>query len=191
MGYFKNPEETAKTIDSEGYLHSGDNGIVTKDGILYITGRKKELIITAGGENIPPVLIENELRAALPFLSSVMVVGDMKKFLTCLVALREEAPGSEKLDPSAASYLADHGVPITKVKEGQGNEKLGKLIMEGLKEANKKAISWAQYVQDFHLMPEEFSVDNGTLTPTLKLKRKEALKKYNADIEKMYIKASL
>ncbi len=153
-------------------MHSGDNGKVTKEGILFITGRAKELIITAGGENIPPILIENEIRAALPFISSVMLIGDMKKFLTCLVALKEDPPLSGQIDKVSQQYLADRGCNITKVEEGRNNEKLRKIIMEGLKKANEKAISKAQYVQEFYLMPEEFTIDNGLLTPTLKLKRK-------------------
>jgi long-chain-fatty-acid--CoA ligase ACSBG len=179
MGYYKNPEETQKTIDRDGYLHSGDNGKL-KDGVLFITGRAKELIITAGGENIPPILIENEIRAALPFVSSVMLVGDMRRFLTCLVALREEPPLSGVLDKPSQEYLANRGCPVTKVAEGRDNEKLRKIIMDGLKKANEKAISRAQHVQDFYLMPEEFTIENGLLTPTLKLKRKEVSKKYSA-----------
>jgi long-chain-fatty-acid--CoA ligase ACSBG len=88
MGYFKNAEDTSKTIDSQGFLHSGDVGKLTKEGVLFITGRVKELIITAGGENIPPILIENEIKKALPCLSNVMVVGDFRKYLTCLISLK-------------------------------------------------------------------------------------------------------
>lgn len=88
MGYYKNAEETMKSIDNDGFLHSGDMGKLTAEGILFITGRVKELIITAGGENIPPILIENEIKNILPFISNVMAVGDMKKFLTCLISLK-------------------------------------------------------------------------------------------------------
>ena len=75
MGYYKNPEETNKTIDEDGFLHSGDMGRINEEGVLFITGRVKELIITAGGENIPPLLIEQEILAHIPFISQVMVVG--------------------------------------------------------------------------------------------------------------------
>ena len=111
------------------------------------------MIITAGGENIPPILIENEIRAALPFIASVMLIGDMKKFLTCLVTLKEDPPQSGLIDKVSQQFLADRGCNITKVEEGIYNERLRKIITEGLKKANEKAISKAQYVQDFCIMP--------------------------------------
>jgi len=94
MGYLKQPDETCKTIDSEGFLASGDLGRVSQDGYLFITGRAKELIITAGGENIPPVLIENEIKKALPCVVNVMVVGEQKPYLNCLISLLEDPPHS-------------------------------------------------------------------------------------------------
>lgn len=97
MGYYKNPKESAGTIDENGYLHSGDLGYLNKKGVLFITGRAKELIVTSGGENIPPLVIENEIKEVLPFVSNVMVVGDKKKFLTCLIAVKEEPVGSGKI----------------------------------------------------------------------------------------------
>jgi long-chain-fatty-acid--CoA ligase ACSBG len=191
MGYFKNPEESAKTLDAEGFLHSGDNGKLTADGVLFITGRAKELIITAGGENVPPVLIENEIKSALPFLANAMVVGDMKKFLTVLLTLREDPPNSGTLDKVTLNYLADRGCKAKTVTEARSDEKLKKIISEGLKKANEKAISRAQHIQDFIVLGEDFTVENGLLTPTLKLKRKEVLKKYHDDVEKLYLKPHL
>lgn len=129
MGYFKNSIETAKTIDSQGYLHSGDIGRITEKGVLFITGRAKELIITAGGENVPPILIENEIKAALPFISSVMLVGDMRKYLICLLGIREDPPNSGDIDKISQELLASQGCPIKKVKEGQNNLQLRKIIM--------------------------------------------------------------
>ena len=120
-----------------------------------------------------------------------MVVGDMRKFLTCLFTLKEDVPGSGKLDLSAVNYLADRGCKATTVAEGMKDEKLRKLLAEGLKKANEKAISRAQHVQDFVILPEDFSVDNGTLTPTMKLKRKEVLKRYAGLIEGLYTKPAL
>ena len=120
-----------------------------------------------------------------------MVVGDMRKFLTCVFTLKEDTPGSGKLDLSAVNYLKDRGCTATTVAEGLKDEKIRKLLAEGLKKANEKAISRAQHVQDFVILPEDFSVDNGTLTPTMKLKRKEVLKKYAVEIDKLYTKPSL
>jgi long-chain-fatty-acid--CoA ligase ACSBG len=97
MGYFRNPDESQLVIDDNGYLHSGDMGKINQDNVLFITGRVKELIITSGGENIPPLLIENEIKAAMPFISNVMVVGDQRNYLTCLITIKEDPPGSGKL----------------------------------------------------------------------------------------------
>jgi long-subunit acyl-CoA synthetase (AMP-forming) len=120
-----------------------------------------------------------------------MVVGDMRKFLTCLFTLKEDAPGSGKLDASVTSYLQDRGCNAKTVQEAIKDEKVRKILAEGLKKANEKAISRAQHVQDFVILPEDFSVDNGTLTPTLKLKRKEVVKKYHVEIEQLYTKPAL
>jgi long-chain-fatty-acid--CoA ligase ACSBG len=97
MGYFKNAGETDKAVDVDGFLHSGDMGRLDKNGVLFITGRAKELIITAGGENIPPLLIEQEIMATLPFASQVMAIGERRKYLTCLISIKESAPGSGQL----------------------------------------------------------------------------------------------
>ena len=91
MGYYKNEESTAKTISKTGFVMSGDEGKIGSNGCLYITGRLKELIITAGGENIPPVLIENEITTALPIVSQAVVIGDKRKFLTVLLCLKSKS----------------------------------------------------------------------------------------------------
>lgn len=101
MGYFKNEEATRTTIDERGFLHSGDVGRLDKQGNLTITGRIKELIITAGGENVAPVLIENLLKENLPFLSNAVVIGEKRKYLTVLVTLKF-LPAGEKLSNELA-----------------------------------------------------------------------------------------
>lgn len=92
MGYFKNEEETRSSIDSKGFVHSGDVGKIDAEGNLTITGRIKELIITAGGENVAPVLIENHINTALPIFSTVVVVGDKKKYLGVLLCFKLKSP---------------------------------------------------------------------------------------------------
>lgn len=90
MGYYKNEKATRETIDELGYLHSGDLGKLEENGNLSITGRLKELIITAGGENVAPVLIENEIKEELKFIANAVVVGDQRKFLAVLLTLKHE-----------------------------------------------------------------------------------------------------
>lgn len=88
MGYFKNEDETKKTIDRKGFVHSGDVGAYNKNGSIAITGRIKQLLITAGGENVAPVLIENVINTVLPIFSHAVVIGDKRNYLTCLLCLR-------------------------------------------------------------------------------------------------------
>ena len=88
MGYLKNETETRKTIDSNGFMHSGDLGYFDENGFLYISGRLKELIVTAGGENVAPLLIEDKLKELCPILSSVMVVGEGQKYIAALFTIK-------------------------------------------------------------------------------------------------------
>ena len=120
-----------------------------------------------------------------------MLVGDQRPYLTCVLSLLEDPPMSGNIEKGAAAFLAGKQCAIKTTKEASSHTNFRKVIMEGLKEANLKAISRAQMVQNFHLMAEDFSVDNGTLTPSLKLKRKEAHKKYSGEIEQMYATAKL
>lgn len=189
MGYFKSPEETAKTIDVDGFLHSGDVGRIDSNGVLFITGRVKELLITAAGENIPPVLIENVIKETIPLLSNVMLIGDNRRFLTALVTLKAEPDG--RLMQSFLSEYQKIGTTAKTALEAKSCPLVYKYIEEGFKRANDKAISRAQRVQTFAILGEDFTVENGLLTPTLKLKRKEVLGRYPDIIEGFYKEAKL
>jgi len=197
MGYMHNDKATAETIDDDGWLHSGDVGKVDAEGFLYITGRIKELIITAGGENIPPVLIEDEIKKELPdVLANVMAVGDRKKFLSAVFTLKlannpnaaqGEYPFSNELAPEAIKALTKAGIEgVTTLEQARASEAVLKYLQTGLDRANKRAISNAQKIQKFFVAPQDFSIEGNELTPTLKLKRRIVVEKYKDDIEKMY-----
>ncbi|OWZ05815.1 hypothetical protein PHMEG_00022020 [Phytophthora megakarya] len=191
MGYLHDAEMTKKTLDEDGWLYSGDIGELDADGYLSITGRIKELIITSGGENIPPVLIENEIKAELPALSNVMVIGEKRKFLTFLCSLRVEADTNtgaptDKLDAVSLSVAKEIGSDATTVKDAQTCDKFQKYISDGMTRANSRAASRAQHVQKFFIIPHDFSVEGEELTATMKVKRSVVEEKYSEDIEKMY-----
>ena len=199
-----NPEDTAKTIDDKGFLHSGDVAefdsddhpqIPSPSGFMRITGRIKELIITAGGENIPPVLIENEMKAAMPAISNVVVIGDKRKFLTMLVSLKVEvnADGepTDKLAGDALFVGKQIESPATLYSQAKEDEKWKNYIQEGIKVANKKTTSQAQIVQKFVFLPTDFAEKSGELTPTLKLKRNVVNEKYQDLINSLYGSDSL
>lgn len=148
MGYYKNEQATRETIDSEGFLHSGDMGTLDKNGNLSITGRLKELIITSGGENVAPVLIENQIKEELKFLSNAMVVGDAKKYLTVVLTLKHAVDKDGKLvpdqlNPDVIPILQGLGINAKTVKEVIANPALKKIIEDGIARANKNAISKA------------------------------------------------
>lgn len=178
MGYYKNQKQTRETIDSKGFVHSGDVGVVGSNNVLSITGRIKELIITAGGENVAPVLIENQINTVLPIFAQVVVIGDKRKYLGCLLTMKTKSPGV--LADEVVNYIKAKGSAATTVKQAIVCPALKKIIHEGIEAANTKAISNAQKVQRFSILPNEFSIESGEFTPTLKLKRKIINQKYEA-----------
>jgi len=201
MGYMHSPTETATTIDDEGYLHSGDcaefdehnqRDVPSPSGFMKITGRIKELLITAGGENVPPVLIENEVKAVMPLaVSNVMVIGDRRKYLACLISLKvvmdlESATPTDTLAADALFVGKEIGSTATLYSEAVNDPLWIEYINNGIKEANKKTASNAQNLQKWRWLPEDFSEKAGDLTPTLKLKRKVVTEKYADLIESIY-----
>lgn len=200
MGYMYMKEKTVETIDDEGWLHSGDVGKFDEDrhpdipgesGFMFITGRIKELIITAGGENIPPVLIESEFKIAMPALSNCMVIGDKRKFLTIVLTLLVEVDAdtgipTKKLAGEALSTAIAIGSTATTTTEAMVCPKFEAYFNKGMEVANSKTTSRAQRVSKWALVETDFSEPTGELTPTLKLKRTEADKIHSAVIEAMY-----
>jgi long-chain-fatty-acid--CoA ligase ACSBG len=194
------PKESADTIDSEGFLHSGDVAefddnedpkIPSPSGFMKITGRIKELIITAGGENVPPVLIENEMKAAMVALSNVMVIGDRRKFLAMLVSLKTEVDhetGFPKDQLAADSLFVGKqiGSTATTYTQAKKDPLWTEYLNKGMKVGNSKTTSNAQIVQKWAWLPVDFSEKAGELTPTLKLKRKVVADKYAELIESIY-----
>lgn len=199
MGYMYMEEKTAETIDSDGWLHSGDvatfdennaPGVPPPSGFMHITGRIKDLIITAGGENIPPTLIENEMKNAMLALSNCIVIGDRRKYLTMLISLKTviDADGNPT-DELAGDALFEGnriGATATTMSGAAKDPKWIEYFNEGMKQANKKTTSNAQIVQKWAMLPEDLSEKAGDLTPTLKIKRNIVNEKYHDLAETLY-----
>lgn len=174
-GYFKNPEATAETIDKEGWLYTGDIGEIDADGFLKITDRKKELIITSGGKNIAPQRLERILRTSR-FISQAMAYGDRKKYVTALVTLNRE-----QVEP----WAKEHGIAFNGFDELSNHPQIKALIEAEVQTKNAELASF-ESVKKVTILPQDFSIAAGELTPTLKLKRKVVTDKYRQLIEQMY-----
>ncbi|KAI5708124.1 hypothetical protein M8J77_016743 [Diaphorina citri] len=194
MGYLRLPDKTESTIDKEGWLHSGDVGKVDEDGFVQITGRIKELLITAGGENVAPVPIEHIVKSELPVLSNAFLVGDKKKFLSMLLALRTKMNADtgeplDELETDTKDWLKSLGVDnINTLSEllEKKPEAVYKATQAAIDRANLKSISNAQKIQKFEFLPADFSIPTGELGPTMKVKRPFVVKKYQSIIDKFY-----
>ncbi|XP_058231633.1 long-chain-fatty-acid--CoA ligase ACSBG2-like isoform X3 [Hemibagrus wyckioides] len=192
MGYLNMADKTSEALDEEGWLHSGDLGKHDTNNFLYITGRIKELIITAGGENIPPVPTEDLVKEELPIISNAVLVGDKKKFLSMLLTLKckvdDNGEPTDELTPLAIEFCRHHGVMASKVSEIINNKEpaIYKVIQEGIDRVNAKATSNAQKVQKWTLLSKDFSISGGELGPTMKLKRPVVSKMYKEEIDKFY-----
>ena len=186
MGYLNNVAKTQESIDEEGWLHSGDVGHIDPNtNLLSITGRIKELIITAGGENIAPVPVEDAIKSFCPAISNVMMVGDKRKYNTALITLRQ-TPDGEGFTEKLFGTSLEVNPSVTTVKEAQKDAAWTKYIDEGIAKYNKTAVSNAQRIQKWRILDTDFSVPGGELTGTQKLKRNVVTEKYAAVIESMY-----
>ena len=189
MGYLKDDAKTADAIDTEGWLHSGDVGSIDRYGLLHITGRIKELIITAGGENIAPVPCEDSIKLhSQGAVSNVVMIGDKMKYNTCLITLRQvpdlatEGGFTDELFGNSLEVS-----PASKtVTAAKADPTWTAYIQKGIDAYNKVAVSNAQKIQKFTILDADFSVPGGELTATQKLKRAVVDKKYAAVIAAMY-----
>ncbi|GAA4746797.1 long-chain fatty acid--CoA ligase [Gordonia alkaliphila] len=174
-GYWQNPDATAESL-SDGWFHTGDLGTLDQDGYLRITGRKKEIIVTAGGKNVSPAPMEDIMRAH-PLISQAMVVGDQQPFIATLITLDPEAvPGwLERNGKNAATTMREL------VKDPQLHAEL----QTAVDEANA-TVSHAEAIKKFRVLLEDFTEETGELTPTLKVKRKVVAEKFSRQIEKIY-----
>lgn len=174
MGYYKEQEKTAEVMTGD-YFHTGDIGEIDANGFLKITDRKKEMFKTSGGKYIAPQVIENQMKQSL-FIEQIMVVGESRKMPTALIQ-----PNIEYI----TQWLDNKGIKTNSLQEACKETSLLEAIQKDIDEHNEKFGAWEQ-IKRFELIPEEWSIDEGHLTPTMKLKRKVVKEKYNSIIEKMY-----
>ncbi|KAM3967532.1 long-chain-fatty-acid--CoA ligase ACSBG2 isoform 1-T1 [Aphomia sociella] len=193
MGYLNETEKTNEALDSDGWLHSGDIGRLDNHNLLYITGRIKELLITAGGENVAPVPIEQNVQAELRHIGYAVLIGDQRKFLSMIITLKakvnmETGAALDDLESEAKKWVASLGSKATTISEiyNSKDPAVHKAIEDGIKRANKQAISNAQKIQKFAILPADFSLASGELGPTLKIKRNVVYDKYKDIIEEFY-----
>ncbi len=173
MGYYKQPELTAEVMTGE-WFHTGDIGVI-EDGFIRITDRKKEMFKTSGGKYVAPQLIENELKAS-HLIEQSMVIGSGRKFPAAICILNE---------PGVKEWCSRHDIEYTSIKEMALNQQVRDRVWKDVERANSSFGKWEQ-VKKIIIDTDEFTVDNGCLTPTFKVKRKPILAKYEEQIEALY-----
>jgi len=174
-GYFKKPEATAEVFLADGWFATGDIGRIDEDGFLFITDRKKDLIVTAGGMNIAPQNIENLLKGD-PFISQVMVHGDRRPYPVALITLNPE---------ELAKFAREQGIMAGDPSVLAKHPKVVERVQRTVDQKNSELQSYAK-IKKFVILPEDFTVENGALTPTLKVKRRAVQEAHKDEIEAMY-----
>ena len=175
LGYFKQPEATHEVFGADGWFHTGDIGTIDGDGFLFITDRKKDLIVTAGGMNIAPQNIENLLKAD-PFISQVMVYGDRRPYPVALITVNSD---------ELSKFAREQGILTSEAAAIVKHPKVVERVGRTVEEKNTQLQSYAR-IKRFTVLPTDFTLDGGELTPTLKVKRKVVSQKYQDAIEELY-----
>ena len=174
MGYLNQPDKTAETV-RDGWLHTGDVGFVDNEGYLKITDRMKDIIITAGGKNITPSEIENQLKFS-PYISDAVVIGDRRKYLSCLVMIDYD---------NVAKYAQDENVPFTDFASLCRAAEINTLIQAEIEKVNRE-VARVETIKQFRLIEQQLTAEDEELTPTMKLRRKFVNEKYKTMIDGMY-----
>lgn len=174
-GYWKNEQATKEAIEPDGWFHSGDVGELDEEGYLRITGRKKEILITAGGKNVAPAVLEDRLRASA-LISQCLVVGDAQPFIAALVTIDED---------SLPAWAEAHDKPSASLADLLDDTDLTDAVQAAIDGANE-AVSRAESIREFRILPQDLTVEGGELTPTLKVKRSVVLEQYSDVVDDIY-----
>jgi long-chain acyl-CoA synthetase len=175
MGYLNQPEKSAETVDKDGWLHTGDVGTIDNEGFVKITDRMKDIIITAGGKNITPSEIENLLKFS-PYISDAVVIGDRRKFLTCLIMIDAD---------NVMKFAQDNNIPFTNYASLCRAKDVQELIWQEIERVNEN-FARVETIKSFRLIETELTAEDDELTPTMKLKRSFVNQKYKELIDDMY-----
>ena len=175
-GYFKNEDATAATIDRDGWLHTGDVGELDEHGHLTITDRKKDIIITAGGKNVSPSEIENELKVS-PYVREAIVIGDRRKYLVALIGIEPDTVGD---------WAARRGLAFTTYGDLSRKDEVRALIGDRVEEVNRD-FAQVETIKRFGLLEKELDHEDGELTATLKVKRRALEQRFERQIEELYV----
>ncbi len=179
--YYKNEDATRSVLSDDGWFRTGDIGVIDNDGFVKITDRKKDIIVTSGGKNIAPQKIENLLKAASRFISQVIVSGDRRNYLTALVVLEKD---------EVIKFAKSQNILFSEYPELLKHQKVLSLVQSVFDQVNKRLASF-ETVKRFKLLSNEFTIDSGELTPSLKVKRKFCTEKYGREIDSMYNQPAL
>jgi long-chain acyl-CoA synthetase len=174
-GYLNLPEKTAETIDQDGWLHTGDVGVMDADGYFRITDRMKDIIITAGGKNVTPSELENDLKFS-PYITDAVVIGDKRPYLTAIIMIDQE---------NVEKFAQDQNVPFSNYASLTRSVEVQALIQADIDRVNQK-FARVEQIKKFFLLENQLTAEDEELTPTMKLKRKLVEQKYAARIEAMY-----
>ena len=175
-GYYNRPEATAEALEPDGWFHTGDVGQLDAEGFLTITDRKKDILVTAGGKNIAPQNIENQLKATCPYVSQVVMLGDRRPFCIAFITLNEETVGK---------WAREHGIDYKDYADLASRPEVKKLIRDALDTVNAGLASYER-IKDFHLLDHDLSQETGELTPKMSVKRKVVEQRHREILDGFY-----